>query len=174
MLRRLLLIALVFLGAWVGTVAMSELLPEHGRGFDEVGLLILFGILFGWISAGFWTAVMGVFVLLRGPGHGPLARGLARAPVLPLDARARTAIVMPICNEHVPTVFGGLAATVASLQATGESANFDVYVLSDTSDPDTRAAEQAAWTDFASRLCEQAEGDVEALRLHYRWRQRRT
>ena len=30
------------------------------------------------------------------------------APVLPLDPSVRTAIVMPICNEHVPTVFGGL------------------------------------------------------------------
>lgn len=174
MLRRLLLIVLVFLGAWVGGDAMTELLPQHGRGIDEVGLLILFGILFGWISAGFWTALMGAFVLLRGPGYGPLARGIARAPVRPLDAAARTAIVMPICNEHVPTVFGGLAATIASLQATGESSNFDVYVLSDTSDPDTRAAEHASWTDLASRLCEQAGGDAETLRLHYRWRQRRT
>ena len=39
----------------------------------------------------------------------------------PLDPAARTAIVMPICNEHVPTVFGGLAATIDSLVATGES-----------------------------------------------------
>ncbi len=174
MFRRLLLIALVVLGAWVGTDAMTEVLPEHGRGFDEVGLLILFGILFAWISAGFWTGLMGAFVLLRGPGHGPLARGIAQAPVRPLAASVRTAIVMPICNERVPTVFGGLAATIASLRATGESSNFDVYVLSDTDDADTRAAEQAAWSDLASPLSADAHGDAASLRPYYRWRQRRT
>ena len=173
-LRRLLLLALVLLGAWVGTSAMADVLPNRGQGFEEIGLLILFGILFGWISAGFWTGLMGAIELLRGPGRGPLARRVADAPLLPLDPGVRTAIIMPICNEHVPTVFGGLAATIESLRATGESAAFDVFVLSDSNDPDIRAAEQAAWSDLAGRLAAEAGGDPQALRLHYRWRQRRT
>ena len=117
---------------------------------------------------------MGAIELLRGPGERPLSRRVADAPLLPLDPGVRTAIVMPICNEHVPTVFGGLAATIESLQATGESAAFDVFVLSDSNDPDIRAAEQAAWNDLAARLAAEAGGDPQALRLHYRWRQRRT
>ncbi|MEO5882242.1 MAG: glucans biosynthesis glucosyltransferase MdoH [Caldimonas sp.] len=173
-LRRLLLLSLVLLGAWIGTSAMADVLPNHGQGSQEIGLLILFGILFGWISAGFWTGVMGAVELLRGPGRGPLARRVADAPLLPLDSAVRTAIVMPICNEHVPTVFGGLAATIDSLRATGESAAFDVFVLSDSNDPDIRAAEHAAWSDLASRLAAEAGGDPQTLRLHYRWRQRRT
>ena len=80
---------------------------------------------------------------------------------------------MPICNEHVPTVFGGLRATIDSLVATGESANFDVYVLSDTTDPDIRAAEQAAWSELAGRIAARASGESPALRVHYRWRQHR-
>ncbi len=173
-LRRLLLLALVLLCIWVGTSAMADVLPNHGQGFEEIGLLILFGTLFGWISAGFWTGLMGAVELLRGPGRGPLARRVADAPLLPLDPGVRTAIIMPICNEHVPTVFGGLAATIDSLRATGESAAFDVFVLSDSNDPDIRAAEQAAWSDLAARLAADAGGDQQALRLHYRWRQRRT
>ena len=117
---------------------------------------------------------MGAIELLRGPGRGPLSRRVADAPLLPLDPGVRTAIIMPICNEHVPTVFGGLAATIESLHATGESAAFDVFVLSDSNDPDIRAAEQAAWNDLAGRLAAEAGGDPQALRLHYRWRQRRT
>jgi membrane glycosyltransferase len=74
----------------------------------------------------------------------------------------------------VPTVFGGLTATIESLVATGESEHFDVYILSDTSDPDVRAAEHAAWSELAARMVESAEGDEMALRVHYRWRQRRT
>jgi membrane glycosyltransferase len=172
MLRRLVLLLLVLLGGFVGTRAMAEVLPEGGAALAERGLLVLFGILFAWISAGFWTAFMGAGVLLFGRGRSPLVRGLAEAALRPLDAAARTAIVMPICNEHVPTVFGGLAATIDSLVATGEAGNFDVYVLSDTSDPDIRAAEQAAWSALAARLTGDAsEAPVPAV--HYRWRQHR-
>jgi len=174
MARRVAFFCLVLFGAWLGTEAMVEVLPAHGEGAVEIALLVLFAVLFGWISAGFWTGLMGVFVLLRGPGHGPLAHGLAEARLRPLDPRARTAIIMPICNEDVPTVFGGLEATIESLYATGESANFDVYVLSDSSDPDIRAAEQAAWSDLASRRAAVLPDGVAGLRVHYRWRQRRS
>ncbi len=174
MLRRLVLLALVMLGAWVGTHAMAEVLPSHGTVIEEVGLLGLFGILFGWISAGFWTALMGAIVLVRGPGTSPLTRRAGESKVLPLDASVRTAIVMPICNEHVPTVFGGMAATIDSLRATGESSNFDVYVLSDSNDADIRAAEQAAWSDFAERQAREVEVEGSGLRVHYRWRRLRS
>jgi membrane glycosyltransferase len=171
--RRVLLLVLVVFCACLGTQAMADVLPQHGATVAERGLLVLFGILFAWISAGFWTAVMGAVVLLFGRA-GPLARRLAAQPVRPLDPTVRTAIVMPICNEHVPTVFGGLAATIDSLVATGESEHFDVYVLSDTSNPDIRAAEHAAYSQLAARMAAEAEGDPAALRVHYRWRQRRT
>jgi membrane glycosyltransferase len=174
MLRRLILLVLVALGAFIGTNAMVEVLPEDGAALAEKAFLLLFGVLFAWISAGFWTGLMGAGVLLLRPGWSSLIRRLADEPVRPLDPDARTAIVMPICNEHVPTVFGGLGATIDSLVATGESANFAVYVLSDTSDPDMRAAEQAAWHDLAARVAASAGDDTQALRVHYRWRQRRT
>ena len=174
MLRRVLFLVLVLFGAWVGTQAMAEVLPSHGGTLAEKGLLALFAVLFGWISAGFWTGLMGIFALLRGPGRSPLVRGAVDSSLRPLDPSARTAIVMPICNEHVPTVFGGLTATIDSLRRTGESANFDVYVLSDTNDPDIRAAEQAAWSDLSARLAsEEAEDQRSGLKLHYRWRQQR-
>jgi membrane glycosyltransferase len=173
MLRRVAFLVLVMIGAWVGTGAMAEVLPAHGNSMEEIGLLALFGVLFAWISAGFWTGAMGAFVRLGRPGRSPLARGARRAGVRPLDATARTAIVMPICNEHVPTVFGGLQATIESLRGTGEASNFDVYVLSDTSDPEIRAAEHAAWSELAAQLAEAGHGDDAALRLHYRWRQLR-
>jgi len=172
--RRLAFLALVAFCGLLGTQGMAEVLPQHGAGLAERGLLVLFGILFAWISAGFWTGVMGAGVMLFGHGRSPLMSRLAKQPVRPLDPKVRTAIVMPICNEHVPTVFGGLTATIESLVATGESEHFDVYILSDTSDPEIRAAEHAAWSALAARMVDAAEGDETALRVHYRWRQRRT
>ena len=174
MARRVMLLVLVVFCAALGTQAMAEVLPQRGATLAERGLLVLFGVLFAWISAGFWTGVMGAGVLLFGRGRSPLMQRLAEEPVRPLDPRVRTAIVMPICNEHVPTVFGGLSATIDSLVSTGESEHFDVYVLSDTSDPEIRAAEHAAWSQLAARMVAEAEGDESALRVHYRWRQRRT
>src|SRR3546814_3960770 len=54
---------------------------------------------------------------------------------LPIS-EARTAIIMPICNEDVPRVFAGLRATYESMAATGELQHFDFFVLSDTGDAD--------------------------------------
>ena len=47
-----------------------------------------------------------------------------------LSPDARTAIIMPICNEDVATVFAGLRATCESVAATGHGQTFDVFVLS--------------------------------------------
>ncbi len=170
-LRRVALLALVLLGAIVGTSAMRDVLPQRGATPAGQALLLLFGVLFAWISAGFWTGLMGAWVLLRGHDRHAVTNVLrGAAGRAPIDSEARTAIIMPICNEHVPTVFAGLRATYESLAQTDSLDRFDLFVLSDTSDPETRAAEQAAWSDLVRTL----EGDGEAsVRIHYRWRQRR-
>lgn len=171
MLRRVALLVLVLLGAIVGTSAMRDVLPQHGATPVGQALLLLFGVLFAWISAGFWTGLMGAWVLLRGRDRHAVTNSLrgaaGRAEIAP---EARTAIIMPICNEHVPTVFAGLRATYESLARSGSLDRFDLFVLSDTSEPETRAAEQAAWSDLVRTL--EGEGDA-SVRIHYRWRQRR-
>ena len=177
MLRRVLLLVLVALGAIVGTDFMAEVLPGHGEGWAEQGLLLLFGVLFAWISAGFWTGLMGTWVLLRGHDPQAVTNVLRRGgPATPIPADARTAVIMPICNEHVPTVFAGIRATYESLAQTDAAEHFDFFVLSDTSDPDTRAAEQAAWSELVQALQrDAAAAPLRApVRVHYRWRQHRT
>ncbi len=187
-MRRLSLLVLVLLGAAVGTQAMAEVLPEHGAPWAERGLLVLFGVLFAWISAGFWTAAMGAWVLLRSPSGRRFGSRIEAQmyddedrQLSATDPRGgRTAIVMPICNENVPTVFGGLRATIESLAATGRGAGFDFFVLSDTNQPALRAAEQMAWSELVDQLraeavaASEASGDtVGPIDVHYRWRQRR-
>jgi membrane glycosyltransferase len=170
-LRRVLLLVLVALGAAIGTDYMIDILPRHGHGWAERGLIVLFGILFAWISAGFWTALMGTWVLMLGRDRRSVT-GVLRGDgaKVPIAADARTAVIMPICNEHVPTVFAGLRATIESLGRTDSADCFDFFVLSDTNDPEARVAEQAAWT----RLTRALEQQGTAARVHYRWRQIRT
>ena len=78
--------------------------------------------------------------LLRHPARRQArAVGTQRGRHHALDADARTAIIMPICNEDVRTVFAGLRATCESVAATGHAGAFDVFVLSDSNDPATAA-----------------------------------
>ncbi|HEY2630348.1 MAG TPA: glucans biosynthesis glucosyltransferase MdoH [Usitatibacter sp.] len=158
--RRFGLTGLVILQSIVATYAMSDILPYKGAQLLEVVVLAVFAVLFAWISAGFWTALAGFVLLMR--GHDRFA--VTRHPVTPLADSARTAIVMPICNEDVTRVFAGLRSTCESLVRTGESRHFDVFILSDSGDPDARVAEVAAWLEL-----QRAMG--KSLRVHYRWRQ---
>lgn len=162
--RRLLLLTLMLLQTLLATHFMSSVLPYHGRDPLEMITLALFAILFCWVSAGFWTAIMGFFVLLAGGDRYVISRtSVGNAPI---DRHARTAIVMPICNESVPRVFAGLRATYESLAKAGDLQHFDFFILSDSNDPDACAAETAAWMS----LCHSVKGFG---RIFYRRRQRR-
>ncbi len=125
----------------------------------------LFTLLFAWVAAGFVTALMGWRVLRRGDARMLSYRAVAGHAIAP---DARTAVVMPICNEHVPTVFAGLGASAESLIAAGGAALCEIYVLSDTSDPTLRSAELQAWQALRDRCA------AAGLAVHYRWRARRT
>ena len=163
-LRRMLLLTLMLAQTACATWFMTKVLPYQGAAKLEMVLLALFAILFCWVSAGFWTAMAGFLVLLRGNDRYSIALGAADGVPIPEDAR--TAIVMPICNEDVTRVMAGLRATYESVARTGELARFDFFVLSDSSDSDARAAELSAWAE----LCRAVDGFG---RIFYRHRKRR-
>ena len=150
--RRLLLLALVLAQTYIATYYMMAVLPYHGRHILELALLVVYAVLFAWISAGFWTAMMGFWVLMR--GRDKYAINASAAPDLPLPPQGRTAILVPICNEDVVRVFAGLRATYDSLARAGVREHFDFYILSDTSKADVRVAELDAWL----KLCREVDG----------------
>jgi membrane glycosyltransferase len=130
----------------------------------QTGILVLFAILFCWVSAGFWTALMGFLQLLIGRDKYSITA--STTGLEPLNPKNRTALIMPICNEDVERVFAGLRATYESVKATGDLDQFDIYVLSDSYDPDICVAEQKAWME----VCRDVEGHG---RIFYRRRRRR-
>ncbi|MGH8718178.1 MAG: glucans biosynthesis glucosyltransferase MdoH [Burkholderiales bacterium] len=162
--RRLFLLTLVLAQTYVATGLMTSVLPYHGGQLLEIAILALFAILFFWVSAGFWTAMMGFLLLLFGRDRFAISRSAAGDE--PIHDAARTAVIMPICNEDVTRVFSGLRATYESVAQTGELRHFDFFVLSDSADPDTRIAEIDAWLE----LCRAVDGFG---RVFYRWRQHR-
>ncbi|MFC3609479.1 glucans biosynthesis glucosyltransferase MdoH [Stutzerimonas tarimensis] len=149
-------------GAWRQGIAewLLQLMPYA----VQASVLFLFALLFCWVSVGFWTALMGFFQLLTGRDRYSISAGeVGKARIAP---EARTALVMPIANEDVPRVFAGLRATWESLARSGQGQHFDVFILSDSNDPDTCVAEQKAWLE----LCREVEGFG---RIFYRRRRRR-
>ena len=162
--RRIALLALVIAQTVLATDYMSAVLPYHGRQPIELGVLALFAILFLWVSAGFWTAMAGFVVQMRGRDRYMISAH--EAGEIEIAPGSRTAIVMPICNENVARVFAGLRATHDSLARTGELDKFDFFILSDSSEPDLRIAEREAWLD----LCRRTHGFG---RIFYRRRQHR-
>ncbi len=165
--RALLLLALA---TTVGATALfAAVQPDYGNAWLEWGQIALFAVLSTWVVTGFVTALMGFMVSMKGDPHTLSAREVQAHT---LDASARTAIIMPICNEDVPTVFAGLRATCESVAATGHAGTFDVFILSDSYDPAIAAAERTAWEDLRAVLAAQAgQPQVE---VYYRLRQRRT
>jgi membrane glycosyltransferase len=132
----------VFAGAsFLGTLPAQVWLPV------EIALACFFGALFGWISVGFWTAAVGFAVLLRRKEGFAISRGESD-PTPRRDPACRTAVVMPICDEPVPRVFAGLRAIRASLVRAGAADDFDLFILSDSVDPDICSDEEIAWAQW--------------------------
>ena len=168
-LRRGVFVLLSLLTAGLATALFAQAQPAHDNAWLQAGQLGLFMILSAWVVTGFVTAIMGFWVTLRGDAHTLTAASVRDHAMNP---EARTAIIMPICNEDVATVFAGLRATCESLASTGHAGQFDVFVLSDSYDPAIAAAERAAWERLRSELAAQA--GLPPIEVYYRLRKRRT
>ena len=166
--RRFVLLGLSLAPAIYATYVMSGLLPQEASSPAEKALLVVFAILSCWLAAGFWTAMMGFVVLIRGGDRHLISRSAVAGGALPRDAR--TAVVMPIANEDVGRVFAGLRATIESVARAHALDHFDFYVLSDSGDAAACVAELDAWNALREELDDQLAARV---RLFYRRRERR-
>ena len=167
--RRLAFMVLALVSTVLASMLFAGVQPEYDNVWLEYGQIGLYGLLSGWVVTGFVTALMGFYVSVRGDKHALSAKQVADHPMNP---EARTAIIMPICNEDVATVFAGLRATCESVAATGHAKHFDVFVLSDSYAPATAAAERAAWEDLRMALAESP--NQPQVEVYYRLRTRRT
>jgi len=129
---------------WLAVIALSP----GGFGALDLLLVVLFAVTLPWYVIGFWNATIGLLIMR-----------FARDPVVavtPVAGRLRgdepitasTAILLCIRNEPPERVARLLEPMLAGLAARGVGARFHVYVLSDTSEPDIAAAEDACFAAF--------------------------
>jgi membrane glycosyltransferase len=167
--RRIVFLLLTVISTALATSLFADMQPDYDNAFLQVGQATLFALLSAWVVTGFMTAMMGFYVMVRGDRHGLSAKEVQHHR---LDAATRTAIIMPICNEDVRTVFAGLRATCESVALAAHVRAFDVFVLSDSNDPAIQKAERAAWEDLRTQLA--SHPDQPQIEVYYRLRKRRT
>ncbi|MFD2261384.1 glucans biosynthesis glucosyltransferase MdoH [Lacibacterium aquatile] len=143
-IRRLIVCALNLTTlAGVGML-MARLLSVNGWNWAEMGLLVCFLLSAPWTILGFWNALIGFLLLrlTRNPAaivNPALARASEADPIL-----ARTALLMCIRHEDVAPVARRIALMRADLEASGHGRAFHIHLLSDSSDPASIEAEEAA------------------------------
>ena len=126
-----------------------------GASFLQWLMVVLFTITFGWIALPAAAAVAGV-----------LFGGTRLRPATDLPAMHRTALVMPVYNENPAASFASLQA-MAEMLIEREAAGFEIFVLSDTTNPDVYLKETAAFHALREKL-----GD--RMRVWYRRRTENT
>ncbi len=151
--RLFVFLAAAFLTAY-GAREMYEVVSVSGTTALQWALLALFTMNFSWIALAFTSAVLGFSVLALG-------RRRERAGSVRLTTR--TAVLMPVYNESTARTFAAVEAMRASVEATGQGAAFDWFVLSDSTQADAWVAEERAYLDLRRRLGPDA-------RVYYRHR----
>lgn len=145
--RRLLLLALIILPSLLAARTMYYLLPHKGSDMLELAMVGLFAVLFAWISVGFWSAAAGVLVMARGYDRFSPTLACPEALELP-DPAVRTALLFPVYNEDVRSFMAGIRTVLHSLRATGMAERFDIFILSDSTNPESWIEEEEAWYHF--------------------------
>lgn len=126
----------------------------------------LFVILFGWISYSFAMATLGLIHSLKGRSD----TGTGRAGDFPAPPDSvRTAILVPVYNESPEDVFAAVDAMNQSMVRTGRHANFDFFILSDTTNPEVWLREEELWRHICRNDPEHAAAE-DRCRVFYRHR----
>jgi membrane glycosyltransferase len=123
-----------------GGYEMFEVLNVGGVTILEGFVLALFVVLFAWVAFSFMSALAG-FAMLLARGRDPL--NVEPEGPLP-ELSSRNAMLLPTYNEDPYRIMARLRAIWESVQETGCAAQFDWFVLSDTTDPAIWVAEEKA------------------------------
>jgi len=130
----------------IAAYQMYLVLGVGGLTLLEGVILALFVVLFAWIALALVSALCGFASLLAGGGRRLDPAG-SRLPAL----AARTALLMPCYNEQPARVMAALQVIHGDLARHGALPAFDLFILSDTTDPDIWIAEEAAFLALRDR-----------------------
>ena len=123
--------------------------------------LALFAVLFVFVAQSFMSALAGFGRIVHGYRRRERLGLVDGGPLPPLQTR--TALLMPTYNEAPERLMAGVQAIHESLARTHRLADFDFFILSDTTKPEIRERELVAFNALRREVGEDA-------RLFYRLR----
>ncbi len=140
--RRIKVFGLMIVSTLLATLKWITVIPSDSSLFTRFLMIGLFILTFGWIALFFWSSIFGFFELLRKknvPG--------VRWPDEKTKLSTKTAILMPVYNESPANVFANLLAMANDLKKTGQADAYDIFVLSDTTNPKIWVEEESLWLE---------------------------
>jgi membrane glycosyltransferase len=151
-LRRALVLTATLILTATAAYQMYLVVTVNGPTVLQALVLLLYVLLFAWVAFSFVTVLLGcVLRLLR--VAAPLEIDSA-APLPQLTTRC--ALLVPTYNEAPVRVIARVEAMYESVASTGQLQRFDVFILSDTTDPDIWIGEEANFLDLRQRTLGQA------------------
>lgn len=160
--RRIKVFGLMSFSTFLATLKWISVIPNDSLLLTKILMVGLFILTFAWIALFFWSSVFGFLELW----YNRKVPGIRWVPEnTPLTTR--TAVLMPVYNESPQGVFANLLAMAQELSETGKAAAFDIFVLSDTTNPQIWIEEEKTWLE-AKKLM---PADV---RMFYRRRAKNT
>ncbi len=157
--RRFLVIGAAIFMTGFGTREMYRVLAVNGSPPLAIIMLVLFVPLVAWLALSFTSASAGFVSVMANGG-----RRLLAPDGLP---HSRTALLMPTYNEAPARIIAGLEAIDEELRARHAGDAFDIFILSDTTNPEAWIEEEKAFLDLRKRT-------GGAGRIFYRHRTRNT
>ena len=144
--RRVKVFGLMILSTALATLKWTAVIPTDCELLTKFLMVLLFVLTFGWIALFFWSSVFGFIELLkksRVPGIIWPGKGAG--------IHSRTAVLMPVYNESPVKTVANLLAMAEELEKTGHAGAFDIFILSDTTNPKVWVEEERIWLE-ARRL----------------------
>ncbi len=160
--RRIKVFGLMFVSTLLATMKWITVIPSDSTWLTKTLMIGLFILTFAWIALFFWSSIFGFIELLR-------KRKVPGVVWVPEDTRlqTRTALLMPVYNESSTGVFANLLAMAEELQQTGQGKAYDIFVLSDTTNPKVWIEEEKHWLEARKLMPEE-------INLYYRRRAKNT
>lgn len=160
--RRLKVFGLMFVSTLLATIKWIYVIPTDSSLLTKSLMITLFIMTFAWISLFFWSSIFGFLELVRKRGVPGIVW-----PDKNKKLQTKTAILMPVYNESSRDVFAGLLAMADDLAETGQSEAYDMFVLSDTTNPKVWVEEERFWLEAKRKI----KGSIN---LYYRRRSKNT
>jgi membrane glycosyltransferase len=146
-LRRTIVFTATLVLTGVASAEMYQVLTTSRITGLQVALLVIFTVNFVWIALPFVNGLIGFLALWKGRSVSGIT--IPSLQVAPLTTR--TVLLMPIYNEPPSRVLAGLQAIYESLDALGVLDHFDIFILSDTTEPEIWLEEEAGFWELRRR-----------------------